>query len=61
MFKEVLASIEGIELVPIILLFSFIAFFVAMIFWVYKMDDNAVKEYASLPLENSNSPLKEGE
>jgi len=61
MFKDVLASIEGIELAPIILLFTFIAFFAAMIIWVIKMDDNAVKEYASLPFENSKSPLNEGE
>ncbi len=61
MYKDVLAGIEGIELVPIFLLLAFIGFFAAMIFWVFKMDDKAVKKYASLPLENTKSPLNEGE
>ncbi|KAA3614598.1 MAG: cbb3-type cytochrome c oxidase subunit 3 [Calditrichaeota bacterium] len=61
MFKDVLASIAGIDVVPIVLLCLFVVFFSLMIAYVLKIDKNAIKRYAELPFEKPVSPLKRGE
>lgn len=58
MFKEVLQSIEGIGIYPIISMIVFILFFVAVIIWYFKADKKYLKKMKNLPLdedEKSNS------
>lgn len=52
MYKELLQSIEGIEIYPIISLFVFIALFIGVVIWIVKLDKKYVKEMESLPLLN---------
>ena len=52
MYKELLQSIEGIEIYPIISLFIFLALFAGIVWWVLKLDKGYVKEMETLPLGN---------
>ena len=52
MYKEILQSIEGIEIFPIISLFIFIAFSIGVVIWIVKLDKSYIKEMESLPLES---------
>lgn len=57
MYKNVLVSIDGINIFPIISLILFFIFFVGLIIWVTRIDKSYVKEMESLPLgseENTN-------
>jgi hypothetical protein len=62
MYKELLQSIEGIEIYPLISLFIFLALFIGVVIWIAKLDRGYVKEMETLPLEddeNINSLKKE--
>jgi cytochrome c oxidase cbb3-type subunit 4 len=62
MYKELLQSIEGIEIFPLISLFIFLAFSVGVVIWIVKIDKGYVKEMEALPLdsdENTESLTKE--
>lgn len=54
MYKNVLESIQGVEVYPIISLAIFILFFVVMIYRIIKMDKQLIKKMESLPLDNIN-------
>lgn len=51
--KEHLASIDGIEIYPIISLSIFVLFFAGLIYRVWKMDRKNIKEVSNYPLENN--------
>ncbi|NND76638.1 MAG: CcoQ/FixQ family Cbb3-type cytochrome c oxidase assembly chaperone [Flavobacteriales bacterium] len=51
--KEHLASIDGIEIYPIISLSIFVLFFTGLIYWVWKMDKKNIKEVSDYPLQNN--------
>lgn len=55
MYKEVLQSINGIEIIALISLIIFIAFFVLIIIRLLKMDKTLEEEIARLPLEPDNN------
>ena len=59
MYKELLQSIEGIEIYPIISLLIFIAFFIGVVIWIVRMDKKYVKEMESLPLQNDGDINKQ--
>ena len=52
MYKEVLRSIDGAEIFPIIALILFFAFFVGITIWAYKRDKKTVDEIANMPLDD---------
>lgn len=54
MYKEILQSIEGIEIYPLISLFIFLALFAGITIWILKLDNKYVKEMETLPLDDSN-------
>ena len=58
MYKEILQSIEGIEIYPLISLFIFIALFAGIVWWIFKLDKSYVKEMETLPLGNEENPKK---
>ncbi len=58
MYKELLQSIEGIEIYPIISLFIFLALFAGIIWWILKLDKSYVKEMEKLPLGNGEELSK---
>lgn len=53
MYKEILQSIEGIEIYPIISLFIFLALFAVITIWILRLDKRYVKKMEALPLEDS--------
>ena len=59
MYKEILRSIENIEIYPIISLLIFVTFFVGMFIWVVRVPKSYVDHMESLPMdENESTPLK---
>jgi cytochrome c oxidase cbb3-type subunit IV len=53
LYKELLQSIEGIEVYPIISLLIFLALFAGVVIWIIKLDKKYIKEVGALPLDNS--------
>lgn len=63
MIKDVLQSVEGISLYPIISLIIFALFFAVLIIWMIKVDKNYIKKMSNLPLdmEDENEFINTGE
>jgi cbb3-type cytochrome oxidase subunit 3 len=57
MFKDVLQSIEGIEIYTIISMLIFIVFFIGMIIWLFKVDKKYIKDMSELPLNEENNSV----
>ena len=53
--KEYAASIDGVSIYPIISLLIFFIFFVALLYYVKKMDKNKVEELRNIPLDMDES------
>lgn len=53
--KGYAASIEGIDLYPMISLMIFFLFFVGVLYYVKKMDKGFVSDMNSLPLEGGDA------
>jgi len=52
--RNVLESITGIEIYPLISLVIFTVFFVSVIIWVVKLDKKIVTRLENLPLEDND-------
>jgi hypothetical protein len=52
MYKEILQSIEGVSIYPIISLIVFVLFFTAIIIWMIRVDKNYIKKMENLPFDN---------
>ncbi|EAZ80727.1 hypothetical protein [Algoriphagus machipongonensis] len=59
MYKEVLRSIENIEIYPVISLLIFVIFFVIMFIWVLTVPKNYIDHMKSLPMEEDEITKKE--
>lgn len=62
MYKELLQSVDGIEIFPLISLFIFLALTIGIVIWIIKLDKSYIKEMSSLPLaddENTGALKKE--
>jgi cytochrome c oxidase cbb3-type subunit IV len=55
MYKEVLRSIEGIEIYPIISLLIFFCFFVGLLAWYLLADGDRLQRLADLPLDQETA------
>lgn len=51
MYKEVLRSIENIEIYPVISLLIFVVFFVGMFIWVLRVPKTYIDHMKSLPMD----------
>jgi cytochrome c oxidase cbb3-type subunit 4 len=51
MYKEILQSIEGIEIYPLISLFIFLALFAVITIWIFRLDKKYIKQMEALPLD----------
>ncbi|MGM0945117.1 MAG: cbb3-type cytochrome c oxidase subunit 3 [Bacteroidota bacterium] len=58
MYKEVLRSIENIEIYPIISLLIFVLFFLGVFVWVKTMPKDVVDHLKSLPMEEDEEITK---
>lgn len=54
MKKDILSSIENIEIYPIISLLIFVVFFVGMFIWVIKADKNYINRMKDLPFDEES-------
>ncbi|MFO7825642.1 MAG: cbb3-type cytochrome c oxidase subunit 3 [Cyclobacterium sp.] len=52
MQKEILRSIENIEIYPIISLLIFVIFFVCMFWWVIRVDKQYIDKMKEMPLKD---------
>lgn len=59
MYKEILRSIENIEIYPIISLVIFLLFFVGMFIWVVKTPKGHIKHMESLPFNDQEATFKQ--
>jgi cbb3-type cytochrome oxidase subunit 3 len=55
MYKNILQSINGVEVYAIIALLVFFLFFVGVTIWLLRIDKNYIKEMSNLPLEQDNN------
>jgi cytochrome c oxidase cbb3-type subunit 4 len=55
MYKEILRSIENIEIYPIISLLIFLLFFVGVFIWVVLTPREHIKHMEALPLDDNDS------
>lgn len=60
MYKDVLRSIEGIELFPVIGIVIFFTFFMAWVIYVVKMKNSHIDELSAMPLEFDSDIQNEG-
>ena len=56
MYKDVLRSIAGIEMFPVISLLVFVTVFVVMLVWAWRLDPRRLSELANLPLDDADGP-----
>ncbi|MBW3468923.1 cbb3-type cytochrome c oxidase subunit 3 [Arthrospiribacter ruber] len=54
MKKDILTSIENIEIYPIISLLIFVIFFVGMFIWVIRADKNYISRMKDLPFDEEH-------
>ncbi|GEO05761.1 hypothetical protein AAE02nite_34250 [Adhaeribacter aerolatus] len=59
MYKNILQSIAGIEIYPIISFAIFFGFFLGLILYVILVDKNLVKNMSELPLQNDEDSLQQ--
>lgn len=55
MYKDILRSIENIEIYPIISLLIFVLFFVGVFIWVVSTPKDHIKHMENLPLDENDS------
>ncbi len=58
MYKNVLQSIEGITIYPIISFIVFGLFFIVMLIWLIRADKNYLSRMSNLPLENDEHSIQ---
>ncbi|MBS1919144.1 MAG: CcoQ/FixQ family Cbb3-type cytochrome c oxidase assembly chaperone [Bacteroidetes bacterium] len=52
--KQYAETIDRVDIYPIISLLAFFVFFIAMLYYVKKMDKTKVNDISRMPLENEN-------
>lgn len=57
MYKEILRSIVGIEVFPIISLGLFIAVFAVVVVYAIRLDSRRAAQFAQLPLDTTDAPV----
>jgi cbb3-type cytochrome oxidase subunit 3 len=55
MYKEILRTIVGIEVFPILSLLIFVTVFVVMLVWVLRLDRRTLAACAHLPLDDDHA------
>ena len=60
MYKNVLESISGIEIYPLVSLVIFFIFFTLVLIWVLKADKEYLKKMETIPLDNNDNSIDGG-
>ena len=53
MYRQVLESIEGIGIYPVISLVIFLAFFIGLVVWLIRVDKGYLERMGKLPLDHA--------
>lgn len=61
MHKDILNSINGVEIFPIIALIIFFIVFISIIIWVMKLDKSRIEKMSLLPLEDGSFEKIDGD
>jgi len=59
MYSEILRSIAGIGVFPVISLLLFVGMFAAVLIWVWRADRTRLDEMAHIPLDASDQSASE--
>ena len=54
MYKEVLRSMEGVDIYAVISLVIFLLFFAVLVYWFFKVDKKYLNEMENIPLQNDD-------
>jgi cytochrome c oxidase cbb3-type subunit 4 len=57
MYKNVLQSIENIQIWPMISFVIFFIFFLCLLLWVFSTDKNFINKMSGLPMEEENNKI----
>jgi hypothetical protein len=61
MYTDILRSIVGIEVFPIVSLVLFVAFFTGMLVWVMRIEPRRLETLANLPLDAHDGSTSAGD
>jgi hypothetical protein len=61
MYKDILRSIAGIEVFPLLSLFVFVAVFAIVLVWTSRLDGPRLTRLSRLPLDDAPSPAAAGD
>ena len=59
MFRDVLSTVDGITLLPILAMLIFIALFVMMLIWVIRLGRDYIDKVKNIPLDEDPPPPDE--
>ncbi len=54
MIRNILQSIQGVEIYPIISMLVFLGLFISVLVWFFRVDKNHLRTMAQLPLESTD-------
>ena len=57
MYAEVLRSIDGVAIFPIVSLVMFVTFFSAMLVWTYRLGSDRLATFARMPLDATDTRI----
>lgn len=55
MYKNILQSIQGVEIYPLISMMIFFGLFVSVLVWFFRADKSHLKRMAEMPLETTET------
>lgn len=55
MYKNILQSIQGVEIYPLISMMIFFGLFISVIVWYFRADKRHLKQMAEMPLDRSQT------
>ncbi|MBZ0201425.1 MAG: CcoQ/FixQ family Cbb3-type cytochrome c oxidase assembly chaperone [Ignavibacteria bacterium] len=55
MYKQVLESISGVEIYPIIALIMFFFMFVVILMWIFLIDKKTITRMSNIPLDDTEN------
>ncbi|MBS1537364.1 MAG: cytochrome C oxidase Cbb3 [Bacteroidetes bacterium] len=55
MYKNILQSIQGVEIYPLISMMIFFGLFLSVIVWFFRADKRHLQEMAELPLDRTDT------
>jgi len=58
MYKEILRSIDNIQVWPVVSFVIFFMFFLLLLWWALTVDKTFIRQMSELPLEDGTDPIQ---